>query len=129
MKQQIYITLQFELAIRKVDLNEIDCRLEKAKNPLMLKTLKTILRGYDDLIADRLSQRIFTNIELWLKTWVIAPKTTSMLEHIFREIGKRIKRIAWGWSDNAATKLSKMIILKKILQAEMGTILETETEH
>jgi len=62
---------------------------------------------------EKLSQRIFTNIELWLKTGVIAPKTTSMLERIFREIGRRIKRIAWGWSDDAATKLSKMIILKK----------------
>ena len=62
---------------------------------------------------EKLSQRIFTNIELWLKTGVIAPKTTSMLERIFREIGRRIKRIAWGWSDDAATKISKMIILKK----------------
>jgi len=62
---------------------------------------------------ENLSQRIFTNIELWLKTGVIAPKTTSLLERIFREIGRRIKRIAWGWSDEAVTKLSKMIILKK----------------
>jgi hypothetical protein len=62
---------------------------------------------------ENLSRRIFTNIELWLKTGVIAPKTTSMLERIFREIGRRIKRIAWGWSDATVTKLSKMIILKK----------------
>lgn len=62
---------------------------------------------------DSLSRRIFTNIELWLRTGVIAPKTTSLLERIFREIGRRVKRIAWGWSDAAVTKLSKMIILKK----------------
>jgi hypothetical protein len=62
---------------------------------------------------DSLSKRIFTNIELWLTTGVIAPKTTSLLERIFREIGRRVKRIAWGWSDAAVTKLSKMIILKK----------------
>jgi hypothetical protein len=36
-----------------------------------------------------------------------------LLERIFREIGRRIKRIAWGWSDATVTKLSKMIILKK----------------
>jgi len=48
-----------------------------------------------------------------VKTGVIAPKTTSMLERIFRDIGRRIKPIARGWSDDAATKLSKMIILKK----------------
>ena len=62
---------------------------------------------------ENLCERIFTNIELWLKTGVIAPKTTSLLERIFREIGRRVKRIAWGWSDATVTKLSKMIILKK----------------
>jgi hypothetical protein len=62
---------------------------------------------------ENLSERIFTNIDLWLKTGVIAPKTTSLLERIFREIGRRVKRIAWGWSDATVTKLSKMIILKK----------------
>ena len=57
MKQQIHITLQFEFEIGKVNLNEIECRLEKTKNPLMLKILKTILTGYDDMIADRLSPK------------------------------------------------------------------------
>ncbi|MBA2881492.1 hypothetical protein HNR65_001819 [Desulfosalsimonas propionicica] len=48
-----------------------------------------------------------------MKTEVIAPKTTSFLERIFREIGRRIKRIAWGWSDDTVSKLSKMIVVKK----------------
>lgn len=72
-------------------------------------------RGYQKgaTYLENLSERIFTNIQLWLKTGVIAPKTTSLLERIFREIGRRVKRIAWGWSDATVTKLSKMIILKK----------------
>lgn len=72
-------------------------------------------KGYHHGAAylQNLSQRIFTNVEIWLKTGVIAPKTISLLERIFREIGRRVKRIAWGWSDNVVSKLSKMIILKK----------------
>ena len=72
-------------------------------------------KGYQHGAAylENLSQRIFTNIEIWLKTGVIAPKTISLLERIFREIGRRIKRIAWGWSDATVSKLSNMIILKK----------------
>ncbi len=72
-------------------------------------------KGYHHGAAylENLSQRIFTNVEIWLKTGVIAPKTISLLERIFREIGRRMKRIAWGWSDTTASKLSKMIILKK----------------
>ncbi len=62
---------------------------------------------------DKLSDRLFTNIELWLKTGVIAPKTTSLLERVFREIGRRLKRIAWGWSDRAVTNISKMIMIRQ----------------
>ena len=54
-----------------------------------------------------------THIKLWLKTGVIAPKTTSLLERVFREVGRRLKRIAWGWSDKAVTNLSKMIMIKQ----------------
>jgi len=57
--------------------------------------------------------RLFTNVELWLKTGVIAPKTTSLLERVFREIGRRLKKIAWGWSDTAVTNISKMIMIKQ----------------
>jgi hypothetical protein len=62
---------------------------------------------------ESLSKRLFTNIEIWLKTGVIAPKTTSLLERMFREIGRRIKKIAWGWSDKVVTNLSKMIVIRQ----------------
>jgi hypothetical protein len=62
---------------------------------------------------ENLSDRLFTHIEMWLKSGVIAPKTISLLERVFREVGRRIKRIAWGWCDKAATNLSKMILLKQ----------------
>jgi hypothetical protein len=60
-----------------------------------------------------LARDIFRNVELWLKTGVIFPKTTSLLERVFRELGRRLKRIAWGWSDAGAAKLSQMILLKQ----------------
>ena len=56
MKQAINISLEFEIVIGKVNLNEITYRLKEIQNPLMLKILERILRWYDDLIADRLSQ-------------------------------------------------------------------------
>ena len=43
MEQQIHITLWFNLATGKVNLNEIVYRLEELKNPLMLLVLKKIL--------------------------------------------------------------------------------------
>lgn len=88
-------------------------RSSKAEIAALIELFKD--KGYHNgaVYLENLSQRIFTNIEIWLKTGVIAPRTISLLERIFREIGRRIKRIAWGWSDATVTKLSKMIILKK----------------
>ena len=60
-----------------------------------------------------LSKGLYHQVEMWLTTGIIAPKTTSRLERLFRELGRRLKKIAWGWSDRIATKLSKMIMIKK----------------
>jgi len=72
-------------------------------------------RGYQHGASylENLSRRLFTHIELWLRTGVIAPKTTSLLERVFREIGRRLKKIAWGWSDKAVTNISKMIMIRQ----------------
>ena len=56
MEQEIHITLRFNLAIGKVNLNEIVYKLKELQNPMMLKILEQILRGYDDLILERLSR-------------------------------------------------------------------------
>ena len=56
MEQEIHITLRFNLAIGKVNLNEIVYRLKELRDPLMLKILEKILMGYDDLISERLSR-------------------------------------------------------------------------
>jgi len=56
MEQEIHITLRFNIAIGKVSLNEIGYKLRELRDPLMLKILEEILRGYDDLISERLSQ-------------------------------------------------------------------------
>ena len=55
MEQEIHITLRYNLAIGKVNLNEIVYELQQLRDPLMLEILKQILRHYDDLISERLS--------------------------------------------------------------------------
>jgi len=101
--------------LKEQDKQQVEEKYQSSKAEIieLIETLRE--RGYHHGVAylENLSQRIFTNVELWLKTGVIAPKTTSLLERIFREIGRRIKRIAWGWSDDTVSKLSKMIVLKK----------------
>ena len=56
MEHEIHITLRFNLAIGKVNLNEIVYGLKEIRDSLMLKVLSEILKSYDDLISERLSQ-------------------------------------------------------------------------
>lgn len=101
--------------IKDQDRQAVEQKYQSSKTEIieLINTFRK--KGYHHGAAylESLSQRIFTNVEIWLKTGVIAPKTISLLERIFREIGRRIKRIAWGWSDKTVSKLSHMIILKK----------------
>lgn len=104
----------FEI-LKQEDKQLVESQYQSSKAEIieLINTFKE--KGYHHGTAylENFLQRIFTNVEIWLKTSVIAPKTISLLERIFREIGRGIKRIAWGWSDTAVSKLSKMIILKK----------------
>lgn len=117
IKQLIGIELpegDFEL-LKDEHKEEVTKKYETSKSEIkeLIETFRE--RGYKHGAAylENLSDRLFTHIELWLKTGVIAPKTISLLERLFREIGRRLKKIAWGWSDKIATNLSKMIMIKQ----------------
>jgi len=56
MEHKIHITLRYNMATGKVNLNEIVYKLKELRDPLMLQILEHILRSYDDIIAERLSR-------------------------------------------------------------------------
>jgi hypothetical protein len=101
--------------LKDEDKEQVKSKYEKSKTEVkdLIETFRE--KGYTHGTAylENLSERLFTNIELWLKTGVIAPKTTSLLERVFREIGRRLKRIAWGWIDKTVTNLSNMIMIRQ----------------
>jgi hypothetical protein len=117
IKQLIGIELpegDFEI-LKEEDKEKVKTKYESSKSEIK-ELIKTFYeKGYTHGASylEKLSDRLFTNVELWLKTGVIAPKTTSLLERVFREIGRRLKKIAWGWSDKAVTNISKMIMIKQ----------------
>jgi len=117
IKQLIGIELpegDFEI-LKEEDKEQVKAKYESSKSEIK-ELMKTFYeKGYTHGASylERLSDRLFINIELWLKTGIIAPKTISLLERVFREIGRRLKRIAWGWSDEAVTNISKMIMVRQ----------------
>jgi len=60
--------------------------------------------------------RLFTYVRWWLKTGLVMPRASSMIERLMRELGRRLKRIAFGWSERGAAKIAR-IIIKRITSA------------
>ena len=110
---------EYEL-LKEEDINQVREQYQTSKNEIdkLIQTFKE--KGYSKgaTYLENLSERLFTHVKLWLKTGVIAPKTTSLLERLFREIGRRLKKIAWGWSDKVATNLMKMIVIRQYSRAD-----------
>jgi len=61
--------------------------------------------------------KVFTQVETWLDTGVVMPGTISQLERIMRELGRRLKKLGYGWSDEGLVRIAK-ILLKKIHEPE-----------
>jgi len=57
--------------------------------------------------------KVFAHVHLWLETGIVAPRTTSILENIIRELGRRVKKLGWNWSDEGAEQMAKMVLLRR----------------
>ena len=117
IKQFIGIELpeaDFEI-LKEQDKEQVKSQYERSKSEIrdLIRTFREKGYRHGTAYLENLSDRLFTNIELWLKTGIIAPKTISLVERVFREIGRRLKRIAWGWADKTVTNLSKMIMIRQ----------------
>ncbi|MCK5565739.1 MAG: hypothetical protein KAJ07_10875 [Planctomycetes bacterium] len=77
------------------------------------KLIKKLLdKGYvaaaDYLI--RACKNMFSYIRRWLLTGIVGPRASSLIERMMREIARRLKRMAFGWSEQGAAKMARIII-------------------
>jgi hypothetical protein len=73
---------------------------------------KLLDKGYE-MAADylmRASKNMFGYIRRWLKTGIVTPRVSSMIERMMRELARRLKRMAFGWSEEGAAKMARIII-------------------
>jgi hypothetical protein len=69
-------------------------------------------KGYE-IAADsltRASNNMFSYVHRWLLTGLVGPRASSMIERMMREIARRLKRMAFGWSETGAAKMARIII-------------------
>jgi hypothetical protein len=78
-------------------------------NKLIKKLLdKGYGRAADYLI--RASKNMFSYVRRWLLTGIVGPRASSMIERMMRELARRLKRMAFGWSEEGAAKMARIII-------------------
>lgn len=69
-------------------------------------------RGYREAYGyvQRMKRSLFTYVDRWLKLGLISPRASSWIERTMREIARRLKRIAHGWSEAGAAKMTRIVL-------------------
>ena len=104
--------------VREEDKARIEHRTQQAEDKIDELIAELSGKGYGEAAAyvRNAKDRLFTYVRFWLATGLISPRASSMIERMMREIGRRLKRIAFGWSQRGAAKMAR-IIIKRITTA------------
>ncbi len=115
---QVHSIFQIDIPDKKFEDVSIEEKIEmneKIKScELQMKLLSEYLehKGYDkaSTYISNARSSLFTYLRYWMKTGVITPKVTSKLERLMREVGRRIKKFAFNWSEKGCAKMTRIIL-------------------
>lgn len=93
----------------KADLAEATA---KAENDIRKLITSLFDRGYNlaAYYLNCVSKNLFSYVYRWLKTGIVTPRVSMLIERMMREIARRLKRMAFGWSPEGAAKMARIII-------------------
>jgi hypothetical protein len=94
--------------------DEIEKKMDEADDVLGRLIVYLGNQGYDRAATYIAGARksMFGYVRRWLKFGIICPRASSLIERVIRELGRRLKKLAYNWSDKGAAKIAR-IILKK----------------
>jgi transposase-like protein len=98
--------------VREHDRKLIRERIKEAERQLDKLAGEFFGKGYVKAAGyvNRARDNLFSSLRFWLKCGIIGPRASSMIERMMREIGRRLKRIAFGWSEQGAAKMARIVI-------------------
>ncbi len=76
---------------------------------------KAYYKAADYLIYAR--KQMFSYVDRWLESGIVSPRVSSFIERMMRELARRLKRMAFGWSQDGAAKMAR-IIIKRFTSAD-----------
>jgi hypothetical protein len=100
--------------IDETDLTDVLTRCGEAGDKLddLIQGLRT--KGYSAAAnyVSNAKDHLFSYIATWVEYGICCPRTTSAIERLMREIGRRIKKIGFGWSEQGAAKMARIVIAR-----------------
>ena len=98
--------------VKAQDKQELQERVRTADQQLSDLVSSLSRKGYDQAASyiAYAQKRLFNYVDFWMQTGIASPRTTSYLERLMRELGRRLKKIAFGWSDGGAAKMAQILI-------------------
>jgi hypothetical protein len=93
----------------KVELAEATAKAEEDIRQLSTRLLD---KGYNlaAYFLSRVSKNLFSYVYRWRSTGIVTPRVSSLIERMMREIARRLKRMAFGWSPAGAAKMTRIIL-------------------
>jgi len=119
-------------AIIGIELPEEDYdKVDKSDKVELAQTVTTAERKVSKMISDLYakgyvvaadylsyaSKNMFSYVHRWLLTGIVGPRASSMIERMMRELARRLKRMAFGWSEEGAAQMAR-IIIKRFTSAD-----------
>ena len=111
-------TAELEPIVAEGDRARIEGATDEAEEKVGQLAQELAQKGYRQAASyvENGKDRLFSYVRFWLRYGLVSPRVSSMIERMMREIGRRLKRIAFGWSDEGAAKMAR-IIIKRITSA------------
>ena len=101
-------------AVSEQEKDDIEERMEQTED-LMDKLIEYLNeKTYTKAAAylDNAKRAMFGYVRRWLKTGLICPRASSMIERVMRELGRRLKKISYNWSDKGCSKMARILLRK-----------------
>ena len=100
--------------IKESEKDEVEKKIEDADAALGKLINFLNKQGYNKAATYIAGARrsMFSYVRRWLKFGIVCPRASSLIERVIRELGRRLKKLAYNWSDKGAAKIAR-IILKK----------------
>ncbi len=106
--------------VKESEKDEIEKRIEDADETLGRLINFLNKHGYNKAATYIAGARknMFSYVRRWLKLGIICPRASSLIERVIRELGRRLKKLAYNWSDKGAAKIARIILKKFTNQKE-----------